>query len=151
MGPAVVTLLAPTPLRAEHDTSVFCCGVDSLDNRLHKRALKIQLSGASRSYVVTEDGIVCAYYALAAGAVAVHAAPGALRRNMPDPIPVAVLGRLAVDRNFKGRGLGRELVVDAAHRIAEAASAAWRPAGTRHRRAGPGILPPPRLRSVAAR
>ena len=121
MGLAV-TLSAPAPLRAEHDASAFCCGVDSLDNWLRKRALKNQLSGASRSYVVTEDGTVCAYYALAAGAVAVHAAPGAFRRNMPDPIPVAVLGRLAVDRGFKGRGLGRGLVVDAAHRIVEAAS-----------------------------
>ncbi|MDR6495221.1 putative N-acetyltransferase YhbS [Paraburkholderia terricola] len=64
-----------------------------------------------------------AYYALASGAVAVDAAPGRFRRNMPDPIPVVVLGRLAVDRSLQGRGVGRALMRDAGQRVLQAADA----------------------------
>ncbi|WP_341646477.1 GNAT family N-acetyltransferase [Thauera sp. SDU_THAU2] len=61
------------------------------------------------------------YYALASSAVIHDAAPGSFRRNMPDPIPVVVLGRLAVDLSWQGRGLGRALVRDAGHRVIQAA------------------------------
>lgn len=64
-----------------------------------------------------------AYYALAASAVTVEAASGRFRRNMPDPIPVVVLGRLAVDHSRHGKGLGRALVQDAARRVIQAADA----------------------------
>lgn len=65
--------------------------------------------------------MVVAYYALASGAIAQATVPGRFRRNMPDPIPVVVLARLAVDRSYQGRGLGRALFRDAAHRVAQAA------------------------------
>ncbi len=48
-------------------------------------------------------------------------APGRFRRNMPDPIPVAVLGRLAIDQSYQGRGIGRALVRDAGLRLLNAA------------------------------
>ena len=81
------------------------------------------MSGASRTYVVCEGQLVIGYYALASGVVTVESAPGRFRRNMPNPIPVAVLARLAVDRNWQGRGIGRALFRDAARRVAHAADA----------------------------
>ncbi len=63
------------------------------------------------------------YCALASGAVAVASVPGRFRRNMPDPIPVVVLGRFAVDRSYQGRGIGRGLLRDAARRVVHAADA----------------------------
>lgn len=116
-----MSLAAPAPLAAHHDTTAFACGVDSLDHWLRQRALKNQTTGASRCFVVCEGGRVVAYYALASSAVAVEAATGRLRRNMPDPIPVVVLGRLAIDQSRHGTGLGRALVRDACLRVMAAA------------------------------
>lgn len=118
-----MTLSAPEPLAAQHDTVAFACGVDSLDHWLKQRALKNQATGASRTFVVCEGKRVVAYYALASSAVAVEAATGSLRRNMPDPIPVVILGRLAIDRSLQGSGMGRALVRDACLRVVAAADA----------------------------
>jgi GNAT superfamily N-acetyltransferase len=82
-----------------------------------------QASGAARTFVVCEADKVISYYALASGSVTVAAAPGRFRRNMPEPIPVVVLARLAVDRAYHGRSLGRALVRDAARRVVHAADA----------------------------
>jgi GNAT superfamily N-acetyltransferase len=71
--------------------------------------------------VVSEASRVVAYYALASGAIAQAGVPGKFHRNMPDPIPVVVLARLAVDRNYQGHGLGRAMFRDAARRVAHAA------------------------------
>jgi len=100
----------------------FSSGEASLDDWLRKRALRNEAEGASRTYVVCEQGSnrVVAYYALATGAVLREAAPGTVRRNMPEPIPVMVLGRLAVDERFQKRGLGRALVRDAILRTLQA-------------------------------
>lgn len=113
-------LTAPLPLTDQHDPSLFSSGEASLDEWLRRRALANQVAGASRTFVVCRDGVVVGYYCLAAGAVAVAAAPGRVRRNMPDPIPVAVLGRLAVDRALHGQGLGRALLRDAVLRVLQA-------------------------------
>lgn len=118
-----MSLAAPAPLAAHHDTTAFACGVDSLDHWLKQRALKNQATGASRCFVVCDDKRVVAYYALASSAVAAEAASGRLRRNMPDPIPVVVLGRLAIDQSWHGTGLGRALVRDACLRVMAAAEA----------------------------
>jgi GNAT superfamily N-acetyltransferase len=99
----------------------FDSGEPSLDQWLKRRALKNQASGASRTFVVTEDASVVGYYALASGAVDIDAASGRFRRNMPDPIPVIVLARLAVDRSWQGKGLARALMRDAGERVAQAA------------------------------
>ena len=81
-----------------------------------------KLSGASRTYVVSDGGRVFGYYCLASGALAVIDAPGAIRRNMPDPIPMAILGRLAVDSAWHGKGLGAALLQDAVLRTKQAAT-----------------------------
>lgn len=116
-----MTLSAPEPLASHHDVGSFASGVESLDHWLKHRALKNQATGASRTFVLCEGQSVRAYYALASSAVIVDAAPGRFRRNMPDPIPVVVLGRLAVDQSLQGRGLGRALVRDAGLRVLQAA------------------------------
>jgi GNAT superfamily N-acetyltransferase len=114
-------LPAPEPLLPEHNVADFSCGHLSLDDWLKRRAPANQKTGASRTYVVSANGRVVAYYALASGALACTAATGKLRRNMPDPIPMAILGRLAIDSAFQGKGLGRALFRDAALRVLAAA------------------------------
>lgn len=110
-------LSAPQPLVASHIISEFDCGEATLDDWLKRRALINQVSGASRTFVVTDqDNRVCGYYALAAGAVAHQLATGAVRRNMPDPIPVLILARLAVDHRAQGIKLGAGLLRDAVNR-----------------------------------
>lgn len=110
-------LLAPQPLTANHQLSPFACGEASLDDWLKRRALTNHLSGASRTFVVTDPaGQVFGYYALAAGAVAHQDATSAVRRNMPDPVPVMVLARLAVDQRAQGLKLGASLLQDAVNR-----------------------------------
>jgi len=112
----------PVPLTAEHDTSAFVCRHASLNLWLSKRALANAVSGASRTYVVCDaQQHVVGYYALAAGSIAAEASPGRLRRKMPDPLPVVVLGRLAVHSNWSGRGIGGGLLKDAVLRSMQAA------------------------------
>lgn len=116
-----MALSAPEPLGIQHQIAEFHSGVASLDEWLKRRALTNQASGAARTFVVCEVDKVVGYYALASGAVNVAVASGRFRRNMPDPIPVVVLARLAVDRSHQGRGLGRALVRDSARRVLNAA------------------------------
>ena len=116
-----VPLSSPEPLNDEHQTGSFDSGEPVLDDWLRRRARANHASGASRTYVACEGEAVVAYYALASGAIAQTGVPGRFRRNMPDPIPVVVPARLAVDRNYQGRGLGRALFRDAARRVAHAA------------------------------
>jgi len=105
---------APQPLVQTHDPSAFDCGEPILDEWLKRRAFANQITGASRTFVVVDGhNRVLAYYALAAGAIAHAEAAGAVRRNMPDPVPVMVLGRLAVDRSCQGQQLGSALLKDA--------------------------------------
>lgn len=108
---------APQPLAATHLLDGFTCGEASLDDWLKRRAMANQLGSASRTFVVTDqDGRVHGYYAMAAGAVSHQAATSAVRRNMPDPVPVMVLARLAVDHRALGLKLGGALLQDAVHR-----------------------------------
>lgn len=110
-------LRPPEPLAALHRLDDFDCGEAALDDWLKRRALANQSSGASRSFVVTDqDGFVCGYYAMAAGAVSHQLATSGVRRNMPDPVPVMVLARLAVDRRAQGQHLGASLLQDAVNR-----------------------------------
>jgi GNAT superfamily N-acetyltransferase len=110
---------APVPLTAEHDLSKFDCGEPALNDWLRHRALRNE-SRFSRTYVVCEGNRVIAYFCISAGAVERGAAPGKLRRNAPDTIPVSVIGRLAVSREHAGKGLGADLLSDALRRIAAA-------------------------------
>jgi GNAT superfamily N-acetyltransferase len=95
----------------------FECGEASLDDWIRRRALASQSSGASRIFVVADgEGSVLGYYALAAGAVSRRLATGGVRRNMPDPVPVLLLARLAVARGAQGQRLGAALLQDAVNR-----------------------------------
>lgn len=107
------TLQAPTPLAEQHRLADFRCTEPALDDWLKQRARRNQQDGASRCYVVCAGADVVGYYALAAGAVSHAYATGGVRRNMPDPIPVAVLGRLAVHADWAGQGIGAGLLKDA--------------------------------------
>ena len=116
-------LSAPCPLTDGHQVADFASGVASLDDWLKRRARANQSSGASRTYVVCDGDRVVGYYALASGGITVQDVPGRFKRNMPDPIPVVVLARLAVDSAYQGRGLGRALFRDSAQRVVYAADA----------------------------
>lgn len=110
-------LCAPEPLTADHNTVSFSCGETVLDEWLKRRALGNQISGASRTFVVVNTSRdVMGYYALAAGAVTHQDATRSVRQNMPDPIPVMVLARLAVDIRVHGMKLGAAMLQDALRR-----------------------------------
>jgi len=113
-------LSSPILLAADCQLADFACGVDSLDDWLNRRAHPNQVNGASRTYVVTEGKKVVGYYCLASGALELSDTPTSIRRNMPDPVPVAILGRLAVDKSCQGRGLGVALLQNAVIRTAQA-------------------------------
>jgi GNAT superfamily N-acetyltransferase len=105
------------------DLEPFNSGVAVLDTWLTRRARRNEKDGASRTFVVCQNRRVVAYYSLSAAAVSHAVATGRIRRNMPDPIPAAVLGRLAVDVGWRGRGLGSGILADAVSRILGAGEA----------------------------
>lgn len=112
-----MNLRPPEPLSAQHQVDTFACGESVLDEWLKRRALANQASGASRTFVATDpQGQVMGYYAMAAGAVAHQDATRPIRQNMPDPVPVMVLARLAVDVRAQGIKLGASLLQDAVER-----------------------------------
>jgi GNAT superfamily N-acetyltransferase len=108
-----MTYTAPRPLAPTDDLAKFDSGEPSLDEWLRRQALINAASGASRTFVTTSEDRVVGYYALAAGAVERASASGKVRRNQPQMVPIIVLGRLAVDRNHQGRGVGSHLLRDA--------------------------------------
>jgi GNAT superfamily N-acetyltransferase len=116
-----VTLTAPEPIGPSHIVEGFSCGQVSLDRWLVERALRSE-GRTARTYVVCdEDRRVAGYCCVSAGSLPHAEAPGRLRRNAPDPIPVIVLGRLAVDERYQGHGVGSGLVLDAMERTVAAA------------------------------
>jgi len=117
--PPQTKLSAPVLLTAQHELAEFDCGEPALNDWLKQRALKNE-SRFSRTYVVCDGNAVVAYFCIAAGSVERAAAPGTVRRNAPDVIPVSIIGRLAVSRAYAGRGLGADILSDALRRIAVA-------------------------------
>ena len=105
--------IVPAPLIAAHNVTAFESVESTLDYWLKHRALRNEGRGASRTYVVCDAHLVVAYYCLSTGSVSSELAPGRIRRNMPEPIPVMVLGRLAVDLAWQRRSLGKALLRDA--------------------------------------
>jgi len=117
VGPA--GLASPVPIDSSHDTTAFACGRDVLDAWLAANALKSE-GQTARTYVVCEGAAVVAYYCLSTGSVVRAAAPGKIRRNVPDPVPVMIIGRLAVSLPYHGRGVGGAMLRDAFRRILRA-------------------------------
>jgi GNAT superfamily N-acetyltransferase len=114
-------LSAPAPLSERHQLDAFISGEPPLDEWLKRRARANQLSDSSRTFVVCDDAAVVGYYCLAAGAIGRDDAPKALQRNRPDPIPVMVLGRLAIHQDHQQRGIGTALLQDAILRTLQTA------------------------------
>ncbi|MDQ7051133.1 MAG: GNAT family N-acetyltransferase [Enterobacterales bacterium] len=118
-------LSAPCPITAQHRVDDFFCGVGSLDHWLKQKALANEQSRASRTYVLTsQNNQVVGYYALATASIVAHEAPRKIKRNMPDPVPAMVLGRLAIDLQYQGKRLGDALLRDAILRVLQAAEIA---------------------------
>ena len=103
-------LTAPAPLAPHHELEGSESGVAALDDWLKRRARRNEAEGASRTFVVCAGRRVVGYYSLAAGSILHVEATGKVRRNMPDPVPALLLGRLAVDRTWHGKGLGGDLL-----------------------------------------
>jgi len=103
----------PAPITDKLELSNFDSGEFSLNEWLKRRAFKNHAIGASRCFVLCAGAKVIGYYSLSAGAISHEAAPKAMRRNMPDPLPVLLLGRLAVDKRYHNQGIGQALLRDA--------------------------------------
>lgn len=116
---ALAALSPPVPLQASHDISRFDCGKVALNDWLRHTALRSE-GRTARCYVVTQRNTVVGYYCLAAGAVRHEGAPRKLRQNAPDPTPVVIIGRLAVDKAVQSKGIGRGMLKDALSRITKA-------------------------------
>ena len=109
----------PEPIDESHGLDCFASGEIVLDNWLRQRALDNHRNGASKTFVVHQEKKVIGYYCLATGSVTTEKAPGKIKRNMPNPIPIMVLGRLAVDKNWQGHGIGSGLLKNAVLRTAK--------------------------------
>jgi len=110
-------------LGSDHDRAEFSCGHESLDNFLKQFASQNQKTGVSRTFVALKPGekIVRGYYSLAAGSVQFQNLTEEQRKRLPKyPVPVAHLGRLAVDKSVQGQGLGSHLLIDALCRVGRA-------------------------------
>lgn len=108
-----VIISPPTAIKSDYEFDKFDCGRNSLNEWLKKRALKNETLNASRTYVVCDQNRVVGFYCLALGSIDHKDTPGKLRRNMPSPIPVMVLGRIAVDLDYQGLKIGKAMLKDA--------------------------------------
>ncbi len=118
-----MSLSAPEPLSAAHDVSAFSCGKPSLDHWLKTRALSNQEKGFTAVLVVHDSGRVVGFYGMAPTAVIPNALPRSIRTGQPpDPVPCLLLGQLATDLGWAGRGIGTGLVKHALQRCVLAAS-----------------------------
>ena len=117
MGP----LGPPEPLASRHDISQFSPGVPVLDAWLRGKARLNEARGGARTYVTCDSDRVAGFYSLAASSVERRRVSSRVGRNTPDPIPVILLGQLAVDEACRGRHLGSDLLIDAVRRSLAAA------------------------------
>jgi GNAT superfamily N-acetyltransferase len=117
LGIEPLSLQPPTALTATHLVTEFDCGVESLNEWLDKRAWKNQVLGVSRTFVITNGEFVIGYYCLSTAAIDRIELPKPRQRNMPDPIPAILIGRLAVDLRYQGQKIGLSLLQDAICRI----------------------------------
>jgi GNAT superfamily N-acetyltransferase len=117
-----LNLTPPSPITADQDLANFDSGEPSLNEWLKRRAFKNHITGASRCFILCASADVIGYYSLSAGAISHEVAPKAMRRNMPNPLPVLLLGRLAVDQRYHNQGIGQALLRDAMLRAVNVSS-----------------------------
>jgi GNAT superfamily N-acetyltransferase len=111
-------------LASGHDRAAFDCGKQPLNDFIQKYAGQNRRLGVSQTYVAIRPGSnrVEGYYAISSGAVLFATLPDETRKGLPRyPVPVAHIGRLAVEKTAQGKGLGRVLLLDAMERILRAA------------------------------
>jgi GNAT superfamily N-acetyltransferase len=119
--PGALDALQPlVPLTIKHHTSRFDCGRPPLNDWLKFRSLTSEGSSARCFVLCAPNPLVIGYYCLTAGAVQHDGAPRKIGQNMPSPIPVVTIGRMAIDKAYQGKGLGRALLKDALLRIVRA-------------------------------
>lgn len=117
-----MALSTPQPLNADHDVSRFTCGKPALDHWLKFRALSNREKGFTAVMVVHEDNRVVGYYGLAPTAVVPSVLPRSIRTGQPpDPVPCLLLGQLATDLAWVGKGVGTGLLKHALERCISAA------------------------------
>ncbi len=112
-------LLDPPALLSDiHILGSFSSGEPVLDDWLQRRALSNLESGASRTYVICPKGLqnVNGFFSLSMGQILASEVVGSMRRNMPNKIPAVVLGRLAIDVSWQGKGVGRALLSEVMRR-----------------------------------
>lgn len=100
----------PELLTASHNISDFDCGDVALNEWLRRRAARNQDEGSSRTWVVSDNTRVVAFYASSTAAIARAEATKRAARNQPDPLPAMLLGRLGVDRHHQRLGLAEALL-----------------------------------------
>lgn len=116
-------LSGPEPLAPSHDVSEFSCGKPALDRWLKTRALSNQERGFTAVIVVHEANRVVGYYGLAPTAIVPNRLPRSIRTGQPpNPVPCLLLGQLATDERWKGKGIGTGLVKHALQRCVAAAA-----------------------------
>ncbi len=116
-----MALSAPASLAEHHELESFDSGEASLDEWPNKRVRANHAGGASQEFVSCKGNRVAGFYALSSSAVMADIVPGRFRRDMPNPTPVVLLGRLATDKAWQRQGLGRALFRDACLRVSQAA------------------------------
>ena len=113
-------------LDAAIDATEFHCGHDALDDYIRRYATQDVRRNVARVFVATPDSDtrkLAGFFTLSAGSVACSDLPGELARKLPRyPVPVALIGRLAVDTAVQGTGLGSILVADACRKVAQASA-----------------------------
>jgi len=120
-----VTAFRIERLGHDHAVAAFDCGEPALDRFLKRYALASQQSDAAATYVGLADGVVVGYYTLVVSEIGHEDAPARLGKGLArHPIPLMLLARLAVHRDWQGRGLAAGLLKDALCRTAQAADIA---------------------------
>jgi GNAT superfamily N-acetyltransferase len=112
-------------LRRDHAIDAFDCGQADLNSWLLKHALQNQGANAAQTYVGLVEGVVIGYYSLAVGHVEYAEAPERLQKGLArHPVPIMLLARLAVHKDWQKKGVGRGLLKDALLRTLQAADIA---------------------------